>query len=261
MTFAVIQRWVKGSVDGEFDADLLRTNDSHFRVNSEKQLELDIDVAVSDGNLPAIGDAANDVAPSQRATRQAFLDLDAVGRLLPATAGDPGTYLRGDKTFGPLPAQYTRTTLSFGDLAFNPAHNTDSSPNNQTHLISGSYDIDDYDLLMMYMGDSSTINNYSQMRTWNVFAPQDLAPETIGPDNAPWTPARKRYMRGIQVRFELFDSASANRPIDALFSVARTTAGLIRINAIRFEHHDSPQNYFAFNGTEEVRYGLFGVNF
>lgn len=263
MTFAITSRMIKGSPSGEIDADLLRLHDSHFRVNASKQLELDLDIAVSNDNLPELSAASTTVAPTQRATRQAILDLDAVGRLLPATAGNQGTVLLGDKTFGAVPASPpTISQLSFANYAFNPSDTTEASDNHQSRIIGSGYNVNDHDLIRIYIGEASILNNFVRMWTRVLWTPDDIPVERVIPSDATWSRGRNRYLVGNQVQHMGFDASSDDRPIHMTFSVAKTDAGLIRVNALHFTHWNNPsQNWFGFNAIEELRIGIAGINF
>lgn len=259
----IFQELVQGGPNGTIDADLIKIDTAYFQVTADNELQFIGTSIVTDDDLILTSPVSSTKAPSQRAARQALDDLDANGRFVPGTPGAAGTVFLGDKTFGAVPASPpTITQLSFDDYAFNPSDTTDASNNHQSRVIGSGYNINNYDLIRVYIGEPSIINNFSQMRTRYLWTPDDIPTERVIPDDASWARGRKRYMVGNQVQHMAFDDGSADRPIHMTFSVAKTAAGLIRVNCLHQTHwNNTEENWFGYNNIIEQRVGIAGISF
>lgn len=267
---AILQELVKGSPNGSIDADLLRLNSAQFQANAtNKQLELLPALLPNDANIPGISDASTTQAPTQRAVRHAIEDLDAVGRLLPAEAGDTGTVLLGDKTFGAVPASSPHVTaLVHDNFDFNCAHTTSSNPNHQSRVIGSGYNVNNYDLIRIYIGDPSNLQNlvptHVRQLRYEFWLPADIPPTQIIPSNSGFELGRNRYMVGNMVQtWSFFELGSReNEPILRLWSVSKETDGRLRVNYLRQSRSGFDQNWFGFSDESiEMRVGISGITF
>lgn len=162
MTIAILTNMFKGGPDGTIDSDLLKLNDSHFVVNSNKQLEFHSSAVVSDqvsnNAIPATGGSTT-LAPSVNATRRAITQLGTQGRLLPEADGAANTVLLGDKTFGTPPSRFQRTELAFGDIIVGTNWisypTTDTQISERVMFSSTNYNISEWDDIEMYVSSNA----------------------------------------------------------------------------------------------------------
>lgn len=130
MSIAILQEMVKGSSAGSLDADLIKTNDSHFSVNANKQLELHLDYRASNSDIPTTGGSTT-TAPAQAAVRRAIAQLGG----------------------------YVRTELAYGDhtVPTNGATypTTDAQITERIMFPDATYDISQWHELEIYVSSNA----------------------------------------------------------------------------------------------------------
>ena len=187
---AILQELVKGSANGSLDADLLRTNDAHFSVNADKQLEFHPDAVVTNqvtnDAIPATGGSTS-LAPSVNATRRAITQLGTQGRLLPEANGAAHTVLLGDKTFGTVPKRFRRTELAFGDITTSSNWigypSTDLQIGQRVMFPNVDYDMRVWDDIEIYV---SSIANTPQRIFLVQRIASDLIPSAVHTNGPTW---------------------------------------------------------------------------
>lgn len=260
----IFQELVRGSANGSIDADLIKTADTHFGVDADKQLTFIPDEVVSNDDLSTATGTA--VAPSQNAVRTLLSAMDNQGRFLPPD-GATGEVLLSDGTYGPVPKRFTYTSLHHDNFDFNASHTTNSSPNHQSRVIGSGYDVNAFDMVQVYIGDPSNISNLipNQVRQfkYETWLPSQIPLSTVIPSNSGFEAGRNRYMTGLQMQTWTFYELGnrEGEPIIRLWSVSKESDGRLRVNYLRQSRSGFDENWYGFSGAIEMRVGITGINY